>query len=430
MSYQVQAVNDCTKRLVFTFDKLDLTTEIKAAVAKKQKTTNLKGFRKGKAPMAMVEQIYGPQLEGEALNSFVQNKVYEAITSEKLRVVGYPAFENMKYDAGKSVSFEAVVEVFPEIKLKDVAGLSFTMDSTTVTDEDLAQLEKNYLASKAEMTEVTDAAVKLSKGQFAVLNFQGVQEDGERPENMKGEEFVLEIGSNQFIPGFEDGMMGMKKGEKKDIVLTFPADYHMETLRGAKVTFETELLEIKEKNFPELTDELAKEFGYADAAEFKTKNMDMLTQQKDRAAKEKLHQDMLNKLIEENKFDVPRGMVEQQEQHVKEDISRNLKQQGFNDKMLSEYFTRWSDDVTTKAEFQVKSGLILDTLAKDYKVEATETDLTAKIDEMAKTSGLEKEKIQEYYLGNEKLKANLMYAIREEKTFDILRSKVKVTTAK
>ena len=139
---------------------------------------------------------------------------------------------------------------------------------------------------------------------------------------------------------------------------------------------------------------------------------------------------MQNKLIEENKFDVPRGMVEQQEQHVKEDISRNLKQQGFNDKMLSEYFTRWSDDVTTKAEFQVKSGLILDTLAKDYKVEATETDLTAKIDEMAKTSGLEKEKIQEYYLGNEKLKANLMYAIREEKTFDILRSKVKVTTAK
>src|SRR5690606_6093892 len=145
MSYQVQAVNGCTKRLVFNFETLDLTTEIKAAVAKKRSSANLKGFRKGKAPLAMVEQIYGPQLEGEALNSFVQNKVFEAITAEKLRVVGYPAFENMKYDAGKSVSFEAVVEVFPEIKLNDVSGLSFTMDDTKVTTEDEDQLKSNYL---------------------------------------------------------------------------------------------------------------------------------------------------------------------------------------------------------------------------------------------------------------------------------------------
>lgn len=427
MSYEVQAVNDCTKRLVFNFETLDLTTEIKAAVAKKQKTTNLKGFRKGKAPLDMVQQIYGPQLEGEALNSFVQNKVFEAISSEKLRVVGYPAFENMKYDAGKSVSFEAVVEVFPEIKIKDISGLSFTMDETKIDDKDLEEVKKNYLASKAEMTEVTDAATKLDKGQFAVLNFQGVQEDGTRPENMKGEEFLLEIGSNQFIPGFEEGMMGMKKGEKKDITLSFPADYHMETLRGAKVVFETELLEIKERTFPELTDELAKEFGYADVAEFKTKNLDMLKQQKERAAKEKLHQEILNKLIEENKFDVPKGMVEQQEQHVKEDISKNLKQQGFNEKMLADYFSRWTEDVTSKAEFQVKSGLVLDNLAKEYKIEASEADLAAKIDEMAATSGLEKDKIKEYYLGNDKLKSNLMYAIREEKTFEELKKKVKVT---
>jgi trigger factor len=427
MNYQVQAVNDCTKRLVFNFETLDLSKEIKDAVAKKQKTVNLKGFRKGKAPLAMVEQIYGPQLEGEALNSFVQNKVYEAITAEKLRVVGYPTFENMKYDAGKSISFEAVVEIFPEIKLKDVSSLSFTMNDTKITAEDETEMKKNYLSSKAEMVEVNDADVKLAKGQFAVLNFQGVQEDGSRPENMKGEEFLLEIGSNQFIPGFEDGMIGMKKGEKKNILLTFPADYHMDALRNSKVTFETELLEIKERRFPELTDELAKEFGYENVEDFTKKNLDMLAKQKERAAKENLHQEILGKLIEENKFEVPSAMLEQQEQHVKEDVSRNLKQQGFNDKMLEDYFSRWTDDVKTKAQFQVKSGLILDALAKEYKIEAGEADLNAKIEEMASTSGLDKEKITEYYLGNDKLKNNLMYAIREEKTFDVLRSKVKIT---
>ncbi len=425
MSYTVETINDCTKKLVFNFETLDLTAEIKKAVKQKQKTTSLKGFRKGKAPLSMVEQVHGPQIESEALNQFVQNQFFDAVQKEELRIVGYPTFENMNYDEGKSVKFDALVEIFPTVEVKGLDKITVTKETVAVSDEDVTAMEKNYLGSKAEMKEIEED-VKLETGHFAVINFQGEKEDGEKPENMKGEEFVLEIGSGQFIPGFEDKMIGMKKGEKKVIELSFPTDYHVEELKDAKVKFETELLEIKQKMFPDFTDELAKEFGFESVEDFKTKTKANLFSQKEREASEKLHQEILEKLIEANKFDVPASLVSQQEASLKEDLSRNLKGQGFNEQMLGEYFEKWAGDLSEKATFQVRSGLILDNLAKKYNVEASDSDFDAKIEEMAAGSGMEAEQIKSYYGSDAKLKGNLMYAIREEKTFEKLKEEIKV----
>ncbi|MFT6604468.1 MAG: trigger factor, partial [Bacteriovoracaceae bacterium] len=393
MSYKIEDVNGCTKKIVFNFETLDLTTEIKAELTKKQKTVNMKGFRKGKAPLAMVEKLYGPQLEFEALNQFVQNRLIEAMTKEELNPVGQPNFEDMKYDAGKSVSFNAIVEIFPEVELKDMSKLSFKKEKVEVKEEDVESIKNNYLSSKAEMIEVTDEKATLAKGHTAIMNFQGTTPDGEKPESMKGEEFLLEIGSGQFIPGFEEGMMGMKKGEKKVLDLTFPEEYHSEELKGAKVKFDVELLEIKEKKLPEFNDELAKEFGFESVEDFNTKNKENLVQQKERAADEKLHQEILEKLIEENQFDVPGVLVSQQEDYLKEDVKKNLTQQGFNEPMMDEYFEKWATDLKEKAQFQVRSGLILDTLAKKFEVETSESDLDAKIEETAKGSGLPVEQL-------------------------------------
>jgi trigger factor len=427
MSYTVKSVNGCTKKLEFNFQTLDLTKEIKAAVVRKQSTTNVKGFRKGKAPLSMVEQVYGPQLESDALNQFVQNQLFEAVQKEKFKTVGYPQFENVKYETGKSVSFDAVVEVFPEIKIGDYSSYSFKKENADVTKEDMDKMTNNYLGSKAEMTEVADKAHALKKGDFAVFNFEGVKPDGSRPENMKGSEYLLEIGSGQFIPGFEDGMIGLKKGDKKNIVLTFPADYHAAELQNAKVTFEVELLEIKEKKYPAFTDELAKEFGYESVADFNEKNKANLVAQKQRQADEKLHQEILEKLVKENKFDVPATLVENQVKYLKEDLSKNLKSQGFNDQMVAEYFERWKGDITTKADFQVRSGLVLDHLAQEYKIETSESDFNKKLEESAKTAGIDFETVKKYYSSNEQIKNNMMYAIREEKTFEALKKKIKVS---
>ncbi len=418
MSYQIENVNGCTKKLSFNFEKLDLTTEIKNALVKKQKTVSLKGFRKGKAPLSVVEQMYRPQVESDALNSFVQNKMYEAITKEDLRVVGYPNFENMNYDAGKSISFDAVVEIFPSVALKDMSKLSFEKDTVFFDEAELEKMKKNYLGSKAEMVEVEDKAAALKEGQFAVMNFEGERASGEKPENMKGEEFVLEIGSGQFIPGFEEQMTGMKAGEKKTIEVTFPEEYQAEELQNEKVKFHVELLEIKEKNYPEFTDELAKEFGFESVADFNEKNKANIMDQNEKAAKQKLNQEILEKLVSENEFDVPVALIAQQEEHLKEDVKKTLSQQGFNEEMMADYFEKWKDDLREKAIFQVKSGLILDSFAKENNIEANQEDYEKKLEEVAKTSGLGVDQIKGFYDQDEKMKNNLMFAVREEKTFE------------
>jgi len=427
MSYTIQNVNGCTKKFIFNFDKVDLTKEIKAAVVAKQASSNLKGFRKGKAPLDMVQKMFGPQIENDALYRFISNEYFEAVKKENLRAVGYPQFDNTKYEAGQSVAFEATVEVVPEVEIKDYKSYTFKKDSEAVTDEDFQTLKKNYLSSKAEITEVKDAAHKIVKGDFAVFNFEGETADGNKPENMKADEYMLEIGSGQFIPGFEDGMIGLKKGEKKDIKVTFPADYHEESLKNAPVTFHVEVLEIKNKNLPELTDEMAKEFGFESVADFTEKNKSRMTLQKKREVQTKLQQEILEKLIAENQFDVPTSLVEDQKGSVRQDLMNNLKQQGFNDQMIELYFERWNDDITQKAMFQVRSGLVLDTLAKKYKIEATEADLDKKIGEMVEQSGMKKEEIEKFYKANDNVKKNLMFAIREEKTFEALMKDMKVS---
>jgi len=427
MSYTIQNVNGCTKKLIFNFDKVDLSKEIKAALVAKQANSNLKGFRKGKAPLDMVQKMFGPQIENDALHRFISNEYFEAVKKENIRAVGYPQFGNTKYEAGQNVAFEATVEVIPDFELKDYSKLTFKKESEEVSDADFDTLKKNYLSSKGEVAEVKDAAHKLTKGDFAVFNFEGEKADGTKPENMKAQEYMLEIGSGQFIPGFEDGMIGLKKGEKKDIKVTFPEDYHEADLKNAPVIFHVELLEIKQKNFPEFTDELAKEFGFESVADFTAKNKERMATQKKREVQTKLQQEILEKLIAENNFDIPTALLEDQTEAVKQDLSKTLKQQGFNDQMISLYFERWNDDVTNKATFQVKSGLILDKLAKKYNIESTEADLDVKIDEMVVQSGMKKDEIAKFYKSNENIKRNLMYAIREEKTFAALVKDMKVS---
>jgi trigger factor len=426
MAYTVENINGCKRKIIFSFNELDLTNEFQTELAEKRKTVSLKGFRKGKAPKDMVEDMYGPQIETDIVNKFVQNKLYETISAEDLRVVGYPAFENMKYEKGQSISFDVTLEVFPEVSLTEFKDFTFTKDKVEVTDQDVEELKNNSVASKAEMVELTDKDSEVKNGLYAVINFEGVKEDGERPDNMKGSDHLLEVGSNSFIPGFEEGVIGMKKGDKKSLDLSFPAEYHVDELKNAKVTFEVELLEIKEKKSPELTDELAKELGYESVDDLVAKGKDNFLKQKERQSQEKLHQEVLEKFIEENKFDVPATMIQQQKDHLKDDLKNNLKSQGFDESMMEEYFDKWAGDLDQKADFQVRSGLILDHLGKKYEVEASDDDFNAKLEETAAGTGMDVEQIKQYYTSNDKIKSNLMYAIKEEKTFEAVLKEITV----
>ncbi len=421
MSYTIETVNGCTRKIMFNFDTVDLTPEIKIALNQKQKETNIKGYRKGKAPIHLIEKMYKLQIENDALRQFVSKEYSEVIEKEEIKTVGYPMFDETKYEPEKkAISFNATIEIFPEVSVADYSSYSFSKDSSTIEDSEIDEMRNRYMEGKSKLVEIEDENQALEKGLTSVINFQGVQENGDRPENMKGEEFLLEIGSNQFIPGFEDAIIGMKKGEEKVVDLNFPKDYHVEELKDAKVKFEVKLLEIKKKDMPEFTDELAKEFGYDSTEDFVTKTRSMLLAQKEKMADQKLQQEILDKLIVDNPFEIPSALVQQQRKSVEQDLDGRLKQQGFTDEMVSEYFVKYDDDMNNKSTFQVKSALILDFLANKYEIKTSDEDLEKKIDEMASQANMEREQLETYYKSNESIKNNLQYAIREEKTFEKL----------
>ena len=166
MSYSVETVNGCTKKLLFSFEDVNLDSQIQDALKEKQKSSNLKGFRKGKAPLSFVQKVYGPQVENDALYRFVSEEFYKAIQTEEFRAIGYPNFGNTKKEKN-NITFEATVEIFPEVEVKDFSKYEFKKDDDKVTDEDFSNLVKKYLEPKAEMVEVADPARKIENGLFA-----------------------------------------------------------------------------------------------------------------------------------------------------------------------------------------------------------------------------------------------------------------------
>ena len=204
---------------------------------------------------------------------------------------------------------------------------------------------------KVEMVPVEDENVELANDHFAVFNFEGVRADGSRPDNMKGKDFELQIGSGKFIPGGEEGRLGMKNGEKRNVELTFPADYQESTLQNEKVTFETELLDIKEKKYPEFSEELLKSLGVETESELDEKNKEMIGTQKEKQSEEGLKQEIIKKIVEESTFDVPKTMIDRQTEYLQKDIQENLSRQGYNEAMVKDYFEKFAGDLTAKSEF-------------------------------------------------------------------------------
>jgi trigger factor len=427
MSYSIENVDGCTKKIVFNFLDLDLGPQIEKSLKETQKKVSLKGFREGKAPLEMVKNLYAPQIESDALNNFIQDELFKTLQKENLNPIGQPSFENVKFDKNKSISFDVVVELFPEFELKDYSKLSFKKEASEVTAKELEEAKNQVLEAKSEIVPVGDSKMKLAMGHHAIFNFEGVRANGDRPENMKGLDFDLVIGSNRFIPGFEDGMIGMITGEKKNIEVTFPADYQEESLRSEKVTFEVELLEIKEKKYPEITPELLKDLGVASLEELNERNKERILMQKEMQVKEKLKTEIMKKLTEENDFAVPKSLVQRQYEMLKKDVHDNLGKQGHSHDKVHEIIQGWEADLLKRAEEQVRGSLILDTLAKKFGVEIGEADIDTQMESIAKSYGIPTEEIKKFYASNEQAKRNMVFSLREEKTFNKLMSELKIS---
>jgi trigger factor len=425
MSYKVESLDGCTRKLSFHFPKIDLSQEIKVALVDKQRMASIKGFRKGKAPLSLIEGLYRSQIENDALMNFISREYSQALEKESLRPAGRPALSNTNYDESQGVKFEAIVEIFPSIRIMGLENLTFEKKNAAISAEDIEIVKKRLLEGKAFLEEVAPNT-PIDKGHLVTINFQGHLGDGTWLPELSGKDVVVDVGAGKFLKEFEEGMLNGVKNQLINVSVTFPESYHAEHLRDKTAQFEIDILEIKSKKFPEFNEDFVREYGHESTEQFEAKVKENLQSQRSKELEEELFKNILEKIIEMTPFDVPKSLILAQEEYIKDDLSKTLRQQGMNSEMSHEYFDKWKEDITKKAIYQVRSGLILDTLAKEFAVETTPDDIEAKIDEMSQGGVAKKEDILKYYRTSPDNLRNLNYKIREEKTFKKLLSLIKL----
>ena len=367
--------------LTINLDKDEL--EIAEQVALKKLVKNIKapGFRKGKVPVSVAAKYIDPnKLMEETLDNAVSKAVAEAFISEDIQALARPEVEIKKYVPKSEVEFTAAVDIVPPVKLGDYKKLNVATGKINATTKEVDDIIDRMRSAQAEKKEVTRAA-KL--GDEVIIDFVG-KKDGVPFEGGTAENYELELGSNSFIPGFEDGIVGLKAGDKKDLTLTFPDTYHVAELAGADVVFETTLKKVNERVQPELTDEFAKSMaGNDDIKTVKDLKADIkreLTAQKERDANEKLKDDLVQALIDKSDVEAPQILIDDQATSIEQDMRQNMlyrnisldnyvRSQGFKDE------EEWRiKEVVPAADKRVKAGLVLSELSRVLRVTATDDE--------------------------------------------------------
>ena len=413
--------------------KFEITVEatkfedaMKKVYFKSAKYFNIPGFRKGKAPMQIVEKYYGPEIFYEdAFNEVAQEALEEAVEENKLDVVSRPEVDVKQMEKGKDLIFTVVMQTKPEAEVSKYKGIEIKKVEYNVTDEDVEHELHHMQEHNSRLISVEDRAVE--SGDTTTIDFEG-SVDGVPFEGGKAENYDLEIGSNTFIPGFEDQIIGMKIDEEKDVKVKFPEEYFSKELAGKDAVFKVKLHEIKKKELPELDDEFAKDVSEFDTLkELKADIKAKQEKQNEEKAKYETQDAVIKALCEKTKVEIPSGMVEMEVENMLKDFEQRLAYQGLN---LAQYFKmmgKTEEEVKKEYEPQaiegIKSRLALEAVIKAEKIEATDKEVEDKMKEMAKNYGKEND---EEFLKNENVKNYIKQGLESEKAIDFLVKNAKI----
>ena len=379
MKTAVKYLSDTKVELTISLGKDELASAEQVALTKLAKTVKVPGFRKGKVPASVAIKHVNPEaLSQQTLEDALSKAVAEAYTKEDIHALDRPAVEIKKYVPGSLLDFTAEAEILPKVTLGDYKKLKTTAAKVTVTAKEVDEIIERMRAGFSEKNEVSRAAKNTD---VTTIDFTG-KKDGIAFEGGTGTDYDLTLGSQSFIPGFEEGVIGKKPGETFDIEVTFPKDYHSADLKGAKVTFTTTLKKIQEVALPEVNDEFATKAGpFKTIKELKDDIKRELTAQKEREASEKQKDDLVKQLVEISKVPVPDILIKDQSESIERDMTQNLMYKGLTlDQYLEnsgfESKEKWLEtEVRDAAKKRVQAGLVLAELSKAEKIEATNKEL-------------------------------------------------------
>jgi trigger factor len=384
MKTSVKNISDTKVELTIMLDAEDLAIAEQVATTKLARDVKVPGFRKGKTPIAVAAKNIDPNaLQEQTIDNAISKSVAEAFIKNELQALDRPVVEIKKFVPGETLEFTAETEILPKIKLGNYKKLKATIGKAAVETKEVDEVIERIRHGLADKKEVKRAA---KIGDETVIDFVG-KKGGVAFDGGTGADYALMLGSNQFIPGFEEGIVGHKQGETFDLKLTFPDDYNNADLKDAKVTFTTTLKTIKKVVLPEIDDAFAAKAGpFKTVAELKADIKRELTKQKEKENLEKLKEDLINQLVAISQVPAPEILIADQAKSIEQDFTNNLMYQGLS---LDQYLDNkgfeskqvWLDsEVKEVAEKRVKSGLVLAELSKVEKIEATTIELDAQVD--------------------------------------------------
>ena len=397
MSIKIEKTeNNNELKLEFTIEAKKFDEGMKKVYAKSAKYFNIPGFRKGKAPMAIVEKQYGPEIFYEdTFNEVVPEEYERELKENNIDAVSKPDIEVKQIGKGKDLIFTAVVQIKPEVKLGKYKGIELKKIEYNVTDEDIEH-ELGHMADRnSRLVTVEDRPVE--NGDITVIDFEGFV-DGVAFEGGKAENHELTIGSNTFIPGFEDQIIGMKTGEEKDINVKFPEEYFSEELKGKDATFKVKLQEIKKKELPELNDDFAKDTSEFDTLEELKKSIkEKLEEENKNKAKYETEDAAIKAVSDATEVEIPSGMIETEIDNMVRDIETRLSYQGMKLDQYLEMMGKSMEDFRKEYEEQaktsVKTRLTLEAIEKAEKIEPSDEEVDKKLKEMAAMYGKKEDEL-------------------------------------
>ncbi|WP_337460920.1 trigger factor [Jutongia sp.] len=416
MSVQVETLEKSMAKLTIEVSAEEFENALDKAYKKNKNKISLPGFRKGKAPRAMIEKMYGTGVFYEdAANDLIPGAYESAAKESELEIVAQPSIDVTQIEKGKPFIFTATVAVKPEVTLGDYKGIEVEKKTAEVTDEELqAEIDK-VRESNSRMITVEDRAVQ--DGDITTIDFEGFV-DGEPFEGGKGENYPLTIGSHSFIDNFEEQLIGKNIGEETEVNVTFPEQYQAEELQGKPAVFKVTIKEIKVKELPELDDDFAQDVSEFDTVdEYKEDLKKKLLENKEAALKREKEEDVVGKIIENATMEIPDPMVDTQVRQMVQEFSQRIQSQGLSLQQYMQFTGMTPESLTNELQPQalkrIQSRLVLEAVVAAENIETSDEDLEKELEKMAEMYQMEADKLKELVGEEEKKQIALDLAVQK-----------------
>lgn len=423
MQVAIETTEGLERRLTIDIPSEQIDEKVEQRLKEASKTIKINGFRKGKVPIKVIKQQYGAGVRQEVLGDVINRSYEEALKKESVKPAGQPKIDIKQFEEGKPLQYTATIEVYPTIELKPFDSLEVTRQTADVSDEDLNEMIESLRDQKATFNPVDRSAQDSDK---VIINFTG-KKDGEVFDGGSAENHELILGSNSMIPGFEEGIVGMVKGETKTLALTFPDDYHSDDLKGSAVEFDITVNDVHEKIKPELNEGFFNEFAIKtdDLDKFKADVKEQMERELGLAARSKVKKQVMDQLAADYDITIPKALIDNEVQALREQMIQQFGGQQNNQNL--DFKSLLPDDMfTEQAEQRVALGLIIGEIVKVHEIKPEADKVNELIAEVA--SGYpEPEKVIEYYQQNRELMASAESSAIEDQVVDMLLEKANVT---